>query len=100
MRIKIKARDLAQYPSETFEFRTNLLAVTEWERETNRRFGDGSPIGFTELAWFSWFMLKLAGKTHAPTVLEFVRENPDADLEIIAEETPKNPTNGAPTDDN
>lgn len=99
MRVKIKVTGLTQYPSETFEVRTNLLCVTEWERETNRRVGDGLPFGSTEIAFFAWFMLRLDKKTHAPTAREFVAENPDADLELV-DETPKNPTGAAPTDAN
>lgn len=99
MRVKIKITGLTADPTQTTEVRTNLLCVTEWERETNRRLADGLPFGSTELAYWAWFMLRLAGKTSAASVGEFIRENPDADLELI-DETPKNPTDAALTDGN
>lgn len=78
---------------------TNLLCIAEWEREQNRKVSDGRGAGIMDLAYWAWFLLKLAGKTSAASYRDWLADNPDVDIDVV-DLTDPNPTGAAITDGN
>ncbi len=78
---------------------TNLLCITEWERELGRKVSDGRGLGMDDLAYWAHFLLKLGGHTTAHDFRTWIKQNPDATI-TSRDLTNPNPTGAATTDGN
>ena len=89
MKLKIKV-DYCD-GSEPIELTTNLFVICEWEKTENRRINDGKNVGYTDLVFWAYHLLKLKGEKLPSTIRDWLKENPNMDVKAVDETNP-NPT--------
>ena len=94
--MKIKLRVTVKPGTEPREVTTNLLVISEWEKSENRKVSDGRGIGVNDFVCWAFHLFKLAGETMPATWAEWLKQNPDMDIEAVDQTNP-NPTDAAPT---
>ncbi len=94
--MKIKLRVTLKPDAQPREVTTNLLVISEWEKSENRKVSDGRGIGVNDLVCWAYHLFKLGGETMPPSWSEWLKQNPDMDIEAV-DTTDPNPTDAAPT---